>query len=1214
MQRSETKDPNMMSRMSENYIGRHRRRTTNYCGTSSCTDRIVQSEHFVTAVVLNNSDGNKKPSANYNYHNYCRDQQQHQKLQNSSHSHYKDNLHYDSSHLQLDSSQAIFNYCGDEQSDSLDSCHCCYCINLNDYCSYCQPHQRKQRQEKVINYFPRTALVYPTPSFLSTDDSSSSKTDRAADSNDDCVLRPNRSLEQYYGVNLQRFAIYENLCQRCGYGIGCNCTKFEKTSVSVASTTAENRTTSISEYTIESDLYVRTGGCYDVENTIIGDNDSCNLIENIYENICDTCSFIYSGDKCQVCENQQQLQKKTVATAATKQLNKFAELLGNLRQRLREKTATTTSRRRHQNQRPEIVHNIDDVYRTNKTFDLSEIARLKREEILSQNTNVVTDGKHIYGKLRCSDEHLVAIRRQDSINNSKTPITKIKATVSDSNFFEKSRLSFAACVHSTFSLPKQKQNKKKIEALYENLPIKLLIDSSDTSSISTIPYEEQTILSSLDIHIPALRNWMTSLRRQTYDYDDDTKYVACTVKCIPSKYVSCCEYMTGITGMHEYMSNDIDDNKNDTENIGAMRFEDNEVWTRVDQFRTNLIENQTKRTSAYFKQHTHKNNYNSIIIHADSAPSIHTSNMESDENIVTSISKKCVVANEREDLRSMYENSNTNESNSCANKILAKVISNKQVNIDVGATAIAASHSLYSNAEILHVSQRKQNSKAITCQARQQQYGQLNQQHRRPSIDTFLNEAILQHIITQLALSTGLNRSTFVYDKRLYTFLTALINNPYKIINYPDDMYDMVIMFNKAHDIQSTIACQRSRTNINNISIRSLNKLKYTSLSLLPSPVAQNEKVNLNDFDFILHPRCIVNSTSTVKRIDDFEKIHNELMACKKTVIEDFQRPNGDNDQMRPKKTVNDFQIREKSKNVGDNYSSTTNSTMANNDSSGRLVGGYYKEDHEIKIRNHNVKGIKSSVITEEATTAAGAAAILFNSACELNSDESIYQSIWKFQTVGSARESDVSFISEYYTASEFCEEIVDVAEWEVAEEFSFATERNSQLIDLSDAVSSDDNHGEEPPSLIYDPYRTVCIIYNENNSKHNKIIYDYNGNDIYAMEVDGKEVNEDDTKHIDKIDLNEKQTNKEKTKVNEPERQMTTEFTFTKDDAIAFSGKFIDYKESNDLHKYENYDLGVGNSVVAWHKLIRSVAYMEDEEDMVSFIYKHGYCLSEMT
>lgn len=253
--------------------------------------------------------------------------------------------------------------------------------------------------------------------------------------------------------------------------------------------------------------------------------------ENIYENICEACGLIYSADKCEHCAK-----KVTYGSLRkNKQLNIFSGLIDNIRQRTKPK-----SKPKRKLPTIEIIHNVDGVFKTNKTFDLNEICRLKSSH--SSQT-------HVYGKLRKSEECLTSSFKQH---------TDIRSFGSDLNFS-----------HRTPSNDLLSQNNAHSISL-NNSPIYENLKTFIYSTVSPAYH---------DITDNSLIYWLTSLKKHTNDYNEETVY---NVKCIPSNSFSgCCSYRCS---------------------SGRLNSESELNLNKVEDFKNSLMENQSKRKAIYFKE------------------------------------------------------------------------------------------------------------------------------------------------------------------------------------------------------------------------------------------------------------------------------------------------------------------------------------------------------------------------------------------------------------------------------------------------------------------------------------------------------------------------------------------------------------------------------------------------------------------------------------
>lgn len=343
-----------------------------------------------------------------------------------------------------------------------------------------------------------------------------------------------------------RFAVYENLCEFCGFAIGTG------------------------SYHLNCAVAQSVRADEDVANN--NNNTRHSFSENIYENICKSCHLIYSGDKCERCECEIETRTVPTAIAATKvntiassndeltaptkpkQLTRqFGVLFGSLKQKFRERKAPAPPPASNvRNRKIEIIHSSDQqVFKTNQTFDLNEIVQLK----LQQQRD-----KHIYGKLRKNSCVTAAPNHQ--ANRSFRP------SASESNFFNchfgrDHQLPFHSspysdsivsdtCLYAANSYAEPPSYEDAIQnSLYTSVCIESTTattsHSSSALSLLTQERERQSIAATaaaavgeLLVNNASLKHWMTSLRRQTHNYDSnnsDRSFDCATVKCVPSKLV-----------------------------------------------------------------------------------------------------------------------------------------------------------------------------------------------------------------------------------------------------------------------------------------------------------------------------------------------------------------------------------------------------------------------------------------------------------------------------------------------------------------------------------------------------------------------------------------------------------------------------------------------------------------------------------------------------
>lgn len=293
----------------------------------------------------------------------------------------------------------------------------------------------------------------------------------------------------------KRFAVYENLCAFCGFAIG--------TGSFHANCVADR---------VPADACTPSG-------------------ENIYENICTACHFIYDGDTCAQCEGS--AHETSRASEVSKPVptvkpfgKQFAGLFESLRQKFKEKANANASRK----PKIEIVHNLGEVFKTNETFDLSEIVQLKSEREQS-----------VYGKLRNSRETVATRGRQISASESNFfvgrnesgvevvgPPFDCESFVSDTVLYGSSVAppSYEDAIHNSMY--------KRVSPLAQSTPASSFYVHSSSSSASSSRAPSVECLLACD---DSLRNWMTTIRRQTHEYvDADYSPFECsTVRCIPAK-------------------------------------------------------------------------------------------------------------------------------------------------------------------------------------------------------------------------------------------------------------------------------------------------------------------------------------------------------------------------------------------------------------------------------------------------------------------------------------------------------------------------------------------------------------------------------------------------------------------------------------------------------------------------------------------------------
>lgn len=896
-----------------------------------------------------------------------------------------------------------------------------------------------------------------------------------------------RHQSEYYGANLQPFVIYENICQSCVYGYGCYCSKSDKPLLPVSVTNIFDVNTYTATATIPDSK------CYDT----------------IYENICNICSHTCSDDNSNVCMCR--LPNDVDETLLTnRQINKYSKLLKSLRQRIR-KRIPKKSQSFSATPRPHIVRNIEQAYNTNHTFDLDEIIRLRRGQLCvsedsdngDSSTVFSNNNKQPYDEFCANDVH-------SSGNSVRASNDKCLTT---------QRLDSSSLPNLRVPLSPRASFNTVHSPTYENLPqtkntslITLVTQSADINP------QQSSFLSTaslIDVHISSLENWMTSLRRQTHDYGDESKSIGCVVKCIPSDFVSCCEYThCGATQtMYNCVNNNSSELRDTTSSTGT------DVCARIDKFRANYKEYRSKKR-------------NEQIVEWDTLPLVPqtlTIPISSDLNVIVKVTGKELL----------------NAAKWCPldTAIAMNYVKNCESQRHLPAHIDKNIEVPFENLTVI---------------------AQLEKCPRLGTSNTFDIPAILssQHasaiINTQMVDKTGLHRSTIILDNKC-------------------SYVSFKLLMNKLHGNNQ----QQSHKHMNGTVQHNDDKMSNTKESREQSEITVThiEEIKISDFDVELaHNQCSIRASTSNADVSllassregadsadsaDYENISysNELTndstvgLTATNMTEDSQLSNWNVIEYLNKPPNDDLRVcpTSHSYHTGASQADADYLLQMGNKSKSSVNAKYQEQGQRIKFQNSEPKGIPSMTIDQ------------------INANvECIYQPIWEFKTVGSTRESDVSFVSEYYSASEFCEEVCDVAEWEVAEEeFAFASERISQLadyIDCSDIIScKDDQCNTNTDCGIY---RNVCILYHHNQPIYNRIFYDNNGQHLMAGEVFSNASG-------GAIDI-----------------------------GIDTSSTFDPFPIANDNRadaKRSDSAVYKADSVHSWKRLLRSMAYTEDEEDMVS-------------
>ncbi|XP_055909200.1 uncharacterized protein LOC129944066 [Eupeodes corollae] len=342
--------------------------------------------------------------------------------------------------------------------------------------------------------------------------------------------------------------------------------------------------------------------------------------DNIYENICDKCSQLFSGDECLACLSLENNKNKHINThkydntntnvnvnsscSKKKKLKKrlIHSLLGSLK-RVKSFNASTplssslSSPQRQtpssssslgnvkspiRNRKLQIVHNVDgfeNVFCTNETFDLNRICELKQQQKQQkQQLKASTSDHHIYGKLRISeDDHLHQARFKCIKQKSQSDDYLISASGGIGIGIEIADNSSVYCSTS--------------------------LNSHDSFDIDNNNY---SLSSSSYLHIrSSVSEWMTSLRCETHDYYSfgapDT--ILSNPKSIPGNFAEFCAASSFVFyPKHKYLAYGYD-HQMQTKSESLSRQVDAEFTQQmVNEFKRNLMEKPGPHNSVAYQQ------------------------------------------------------------------------------------------------------------------------------------------------------------------------------------------------------------------------------------------------------------------------------------------------------------------------------------------------------------------------------------------------------------------------------------------------------------------------------------------------------------------------------------------------------------------------------------------------------------------------------------
>lgn len=309
--------------------------------------------------------------------------------------------------------------------------------------------------------------------------------------------------------------------------------------------------------------------------------------ENIYENICEDCGRLYSAEKCSFCavEDEEDVER-------TKKVNKysakFQEFLGNFRIKPSRFGSSgggvgTTFQSKRKLCKSDIVHNVDgfeDVFRTNKSFDLGEICRM-RDDVRSQVSvdEDIANPRSVDRVLHKSDDQLTSAGAVKHITQSSasallavTAAAAVAATLPATE--EKAKPSSLKVKRSVSENLIDFSESSRSETIYENLSLSCVAPAAVVDRKRLVRGLVGGGASGGDVF--SVNEWMMSLLAQTEDYDAGE--VTYHVKSIPS-----------------VTFNDISANCGDVGKLRGKIYCAGALSYKVEEIRQNVINNQKRR-------------------------------------------------------------------------------------------------------------------------------------------------------------------------------------------------------------------------------------------------------------------------------------------------------------------------------------------------------------------------------------------------------------------------------------------------------------------------------------------------------------------------------------------------------------------------------------------------------------------------------------------
>lgn len=735
---------------------------------------------------------------------------------------------------------------------------CVYC-HFNDLANrenYSTRHQDDTfdctiKSEPSHNCWPQRITETDTHSDIADDTQTISHDFRRHQRN----ISLNRRTEQ-----LQRFAVYENLCEFCGFAIGNG---------------AYHLHCDASKQNIHND---------DIDDDNNHSKPDHLKPENIYENICESCHSIFDGDECrsETCKANNNSVIDSVPTTgevinvlvkkppiANRQFGKqFSEFLGSFRQKLTPKHCESERKK----PKIEIIHNIDEVYKTNRTFDLNEIVQLKNQSVSGVDK---VSAHSVCSELRNISDDIV----------SEVPSKRIqlfRTSTSDSNFLENYQLTppylqspFSESIVSDTILYSNSYAPPSYEDAIQHCkyasvnPFKLrgritsnIHDSTSASSfftynssVSTLQHSSsfasnrKTVLDSSLVNGggDSVKQWLESIKRQTHEYANDNRQFECgSIKCLPSKMLD--ENSTQLKWSIEH-----------GEATHQVNHTETKLRRRIELFKENLVEQRmhSKRNAIYMKDSICDITFDATMLPDTMAPDIETSTATTSQIPFCHQNDCAKHSDDNVPLRSKNQQLTPSTDDSLS---VVSWHEPQHINHDVALEATS-------------------------------QYLQM--------LKTFYME--------QVTLSTSLNRLTLVCgDRRIHFFVKYLVNQPQHSLEQSNQLVkptkytniqQIIELIHKMNDIKQLGECDKGvkiktkQNHFNNGGRSVIMKSSLMRLTNSPSrtPLRSRHKPTIDDFIKRIN-KAPASNTEQIKTLNDFSKPVTKDSNLSSKSLHDFAR------------------------------------------------------------------------------------------------------------------------------------------------------------------------------------------------------------------------------------------------------------------------------------------------------------------------------------